>query len=158
MKTVKTTQSYWLTFLKKGYDEKGVAQYLYLDDPLIEKVREQLRVMYPNFDEQECYEGQLKVVSDHNAVVEYIERCKAELGEKAAKIDEKEQEINEKVAFLKRQALALEKQEIDNKRKELEIKSFETAKRLLKTDLNNEFIALATGLLEQEVEKLRKEN
>ncbi len=159
MEAVKNIQSHWLTFLKKGYDENGVAQYLHLDDPLVEKAREQLRVMYSDFDEQECYEGQLKVVSDHNAVVEYIERLKTELGEKALRISKKEQENQEKAAFLAKQELELakQKQEIESKKKELESKSLETAKRLLQTDLNNEFIALATGLSEEEVEKLRKE-
>ena len=160
MEAVKTIQNQWLTFLKKGYDENGVAQYLHFDDPLVEKAREQLRIMDFNFDEQEYYEGQLKMISDHNAVVEYLERLETGINKKELEVDEKAAKVDEKEQFLAKQALALEKQkqEIENKRKELEIKSLEAAKRLLKTDLNNEFIALATGLSEDEIEKLRKEN
>ena len=138
MNNLKTAQDKWLIFLKKGYDENGLPKYLDADDPLVEKAREQLRIMDLNFDEQEYYEGQQKMIADHNAVVEQIEREKAE-------------NQAEKALLLK------QKQEIERKKKEFETANLETAKRLLKMGLNNEIIAVATTLSEDEIEKIRKE-
>ncbi len=145
MNNLKTAQDKWLIFLKKGYDENGLPKYLDADDPLVEKAREQLRIMDLNFDEQEYYEGQQKMIADHNAVVEQIER------EKAENQAEKAENQAEKALLLK------QKQEIERKKKEFETANLETAKRLLKMGLNNEIIAVATTLSEDEIEKIRKE-
>ncbi len=144
MNNLKTAQDKWLIFLKKGYDENGMPQYLYDDDPLIEKAREELRIMDLNFDEQEYYEGQQKKIADHNAVVEQIER------EKAENQAEKAENQAEKALLLK------QKQEFEAKKQEFTIKNLETAKRLLEMGLNNEVIAVATMLSEDEIEKIRK--
>ncbi len=180
MKNVRTAQDEWLTFLKKGYDENGVAQYLHFDDPLVEKAREQLKIMDFNFDEQEYYEGQQKMISDHNAAVEQLEREKAEIDTQKAGIDTQKAEIDTQKAEIDTQkagidtqkaeieakkiendtqkALLLkEKQEIERKTKEFALKNLETAKRLLEMGLNNEIIAIATMLSEDEIEKIRKE-
>ncbi len=171
MKNLKTAQDKWLTFLKKGYDENGMPQYLYDDDPLIEKAREELRVMDLNFDEQEYYEGQQKKIADHNAVVEEIERKLAEVAAKKAEVkakqaendakqaenDTQKAEIDKKALEMeqKAQLLSKQEQEIERKNKEFEVKNLEIVKRLLQTGSNNEFIAIITGLSEDEIEKIR---
>ena len=158
MNNLKTAQDKWLIFLKKGYDENGMPQYLYDDDPLIEKAREELRIMDLNFDEQEYYEGQQKKIADHNAVVEQIEREKAEnQAEKAENQAEKAENQAEKAENQAEKALLLkQKQEFEAKKQEFTIKNLETAKRLLEMGLNNEVIAVATMLSEDEIEKIRK--
>ena len=152
MNNLKTAQDKWLIFLKKGYDENGLPQYIDADDPLIEKAREELRIMDFNFDEQEYYEAQQKAILDHNAVVEQLEREKAEnQAEKAENQAEKAENQAEKALLLK------QKQDFEAKKQEFTIKNLETAKRLLEMGLNNEIIAVATTLSEDEIEKIRKE-
>ena len=165
MNNLKTAQDKWLTFLKKGYDENGLPQYLDADDPLVAKAREQLRKMDFNFEEQEYYEAQQKMILDHNAVVEQLEREKAEIDTQKAEIDTQKAEIEQKALETEQKALETEQkaqfltkqeQELERKNKEFEAKNLEIVKRLLKTDSNNEFIALVTGLSEDEIEKIRK--
>ena len=71
---------------------------------------------------------------------------------KKAEIDTQKAEIEREAQFLSKQ-----RQEIEAKTKELAISNLDTAKRLLGMGLNNEFIAIATMLSEDEIEKIRKE-
>ncbi len=167
MNNLKTAQDKWLTFLKKGYDENGLPQYLDVNDPLVAKAREQLRIMDFNFEEQEYYEAQQKMILDHNAVVEQLEKEKAEIDTQKAEIDTQKAEIDTQKAEIdtqkaeieqKAQFLSNQEQELERKNKEFEVKNLEIVKRLLQTDSNNEFIALVTGFSEDEIERIRKKH
>ena len=172
MSNIRTIQDEWLTFLKKGYDDEGLPQYLDISDPLVKKAREQLKIMGFNDLEQEYYEAQKKAILDHNSGLEETERKRREINEKEQEINEKEQEIaiEKQQILIEKQQIELKNQAIEKEKAQFEIEKaqfeankaqFETenlaiVKKLLENGAANEFISLVTQISEEEIEKLRK--
>jgi predicted transposase/invertase (TIGR01784 family) len=145
METVQSIENDWLNFLKTAWNEKGELQVIPNESPLVAKAREKLRVMALSQEERVYYEGQQKVILDHNAAVHYVERSKRKLVKMQEKIEQREAAIIQKEL------------EMLDKLKQIEDRTLDLAKKLLKIGENNETIKNITKFSEDEIEKLRKE-
>jgi predicted transposase/invertase (TIGR01784 family) len=128
-KDVKTTLDRWVAFLNRAYElEKDrVPEELAIDEA-VKKAVEKLDIMYLDKEERVLYEGELKRLRDYNAEIMTAEIRGIEKGVKKG--------IQEGI-------------------KEGEkIKALEITKNLLDV-LDNETIALKTGLTIEEIQKLR---